>query len=246
LLVPRENGFDSYHVGGAVIIRKDSVWVLYYNASETALFGPGPFIGMVTSKELTGPWEGRDEPVLARGHRSEWDGGYIFPNSILKMEDGSYRLYYTAGKNFPNPVSYIGMATSIDGRNWRKYNDPATNEHPYKDSDPLVFTDHRKKRIDQYSWSAYVNKTPSGFEMYYSSVINDGKDEIVEIEYASSMDGIHWVKYSLKPVYGIKDDPLAVRKTLEFPTLVRRNTVSFMYFDYGTKTGSIGLPVAYD
>jgi predicted GH43/DUF377 family glycosyl hydrolase len=243
LLVPRENGFDSYLVCGAVIIREDSVWVLYYNASETALFSPGPFIGMATSKELTGPWERTDAPVLARGHRSEWDGRYIFPNSILKMEDGSYRLYYTAGVSYPGIEGFIGMAISRDGIRWAKYNDPATTEHPYADSDPVFIADNRRDKAGQNAWSAWVNKTLAGYEMYYSVIFWEDNVEIAEIEHAFSKDGIHFEKSQNKPVYRRKDDPLGVFNTLEFPTLVRLDSVWFMYFDYGIGFGSIGLAI---
>ena len=243
VLTAGEKGFDAFGVGSPVVYKEDSVWIMYYNTGETAIFGPMPYIGMAIANDLKGPWKKSDRPVLSAGIRREWDGGFIFPNSILKMEDGSYRLYYTAGQNFPNPVSYIGMATSIDGRKWVKYNDPATVEHPFADSDPVMIKDHRKNNVEQGAWSAWVCEYSGGYEMYYCSWTIVEDTEITEIEHAFSMDGIHFQQSQNKPVYRIKDDLLAIYNTLEFPTLVRLDSVWFMYFDYGIETGRIGLAV---
>jgi len=246
LLDPRENRFDSYHVSAAVVIREDSIWVLYYNAAETALFSPGPYIGMATSRELTGPWKRTDEPVLVRGHRSEWDGGYIFPNSILKMDDGSYRLYYTAGPGYPGIESQIGFATSRDGINWTKYNDPSTTDHPYADSDPVKIKEQWKNQVVQSAWSAYVSSSSAGYEIYYAKTFLDNNVEFGEIHHAFSQDGINFQKSQSKPAYGLKDDPLEGINTLEFPSLVCQDSLWFMYFDYGVEIGKIGLAVAIE
>lgn len=244
VLTAGEKGYDAFGVASPVVFKKDSVWIMYYNTGETATFGPMPNIGMATAKSLAGPWERSNMPVLTRGHRSEWDGEFIFPNSILKMDDGSYRLYYTAGQRYPGPESHIGMATSKDGIKWTKYNNPDTKERPYADSDPVMIKDYRKDKVEQYAWSSCVIRSTDGYEMYYSGRTQKDNAVIEEIAYAYSIDGIYFQQSQNRPVFRIKDDPLAVANTLEFPTLVRLDSVWFMYFDYGVETGIIGLATA--
>jgi predicted GH43/DUF377 family glycosyl hydrolase len=244
VLTAGEKGFEAFGVGSPVVFKKDSVWIMYYNTGETATFGPMPNIGMATAKSLTGPWERSNTLVLTRGHRSEWDGVFIFPNSILKMEDGSYRLYYTAGQRYPGPESHIGIATSKDGIKWTKYNDPATVERPFADSDPVLIREHRKNAVVQYAWSACVSRNTEGYEMYYSGRTLEGNANIEEIEHAASTDGIHFQQSQNKPVFRIKDEPTAIANTLEFPSLVRLDSIWFLYFDIGVETGKIGLAIS--
>jgi predicted GH43/DUF377 family glycosyl hydrolase len=249
ILAPREKGYDSFHVGAPVFIREDSTWFMYYNARETSGYGPGPFIGRATAKKLTGPWERMDQPVLARGHRSEWDGGYMIPSTILKKQDGTYMLWYTGGANFTDrPASYIGLATSADGINWIKYNNPATTDHPFADSDPVLTNTKHSKPYNDYPWTPYVLETSMGFEMYFSYQSDQEGIEKSEIGYATSPDGIHWKKYSENPVYGRNDDHVTAnnlnRGIMEFPSLVFIDSLCFMYFDYGQIINSIGVATA--
>jgi hypothetical protein len=249
LLNPSDKGFDSYHVNGPVFIREDSIWVMYYNAAETAIYGPGPFIGRATAKELTGPWERMNAPVLVRGHRSEWDGGYIIPSSILKKQDGTFMLWYTGGANFTDrPVSYIGLATSADGINWIKYNEPSTTDHPFSDSDPVLMNTKNSKPYNDYPWSPFVLKNRLGYKMYFTCQYDKEGIGRNEIGYATSPDGIHWEKYPGNPVYGPKDDPVTANnpesRIMEFPSLVFNDSLCFMYYDYGQVINSIGVAIA--
>ena len=248
ILNPRNKGFDSYSVGAPVFIRVDSAWLMYYNSAETAIYEPGPYVGRATATELKGPWERMDEPVLARGHRSEWDGGYVIPTSILKKEDGTFMLYYTAGANFTDiPVFYIGLATSADGINWIKYNDPATTDHPFADSDPVLMKTKHKKPYNDYAWTPFVLKNPQGYEMYYTCQYDKAGIGKNGIGYATSPDGIHWEKYPGNPVYGLKDDPVIANHpedVMEFPSLIFTDSLCFMYYDYGQVINSIGVATA--
>jgi hypothetical protein len=249
VLSPGEKGYDSYHVAAPVFINDDSAWVMYYNARETAGYGPGPFIGRAIAKELTGPWERMIMPVLTRGRKGEWDGGYVIPSSILKKEDGTFMLYYTAGAVFTDrPASYIGLATSPDGINWIKYNDPATTDHPFADSDPVLTNTKHSKPYNDYPWTPYVHETTKGFEMYFGYQADKNRIEKSEIGYATSPDGIHWKKYRGNPVYGRKDDPVTAnnpdRGIMEFPSLVFTDSLCYMYFDYGQVINSIGVATA--
>jgi hypothetical protein len=243
-------GFDSYLVGSPVLFRDDSVWVIFYNGAETALYGPAPYIGRATAKDLAGPWERMDKPVMTRGSMSEWDGEYIVPSAILKLEDGTFRIYYTGGGNFPGKDLYsgIGMASSTDGVKWVKYNDPATSDHPYADSDPVLKATNHGNFYDGFPWSACVIKTTDGFEMYYGATDMKVSTEKVELAYATSQDGIHWEKYPRNPVYRLTDDPLTAHSPdkglFEFPSLIFTDSLVFLYYDYDVPVGCAGVATA--
>jgi hypothetical protein len=51
--------------------------------------------------------------------------------------DGVYHMWYT-GYTGSNATRQIGYATSSDGINWEKYDDPATDEILYEESDPVL------------------------------------------------------------------------------------------------------------
>jgi predicted GH43/DUF377 family glycosyl hydrolase len=250
VFTPGSSGFDSYHVGSPVIFRDDSVWVMYYNGAETALYGPAPYIGRATAKDLTGPWRRTEKPVLTRGSMSEWDGEYIMPNTILRLEDGSFRIYYTGGGNYPGNdlFSGIGMATSTDGIKWVKYNDPATADHPYADSDPVLQATKKGDFYDGFPWSACVIKISEGFGMYYGALDMKVASEKVELAYATSPDGIHWEKHPGNPVYKLTDDPVTAHSpdkgVFEFPSLVFTDSLVFMYYDYDVTAGCAGVATA--
>jgi hypothetical protein len=58
-----------------------------------------------------------------------------------------------------------GLATSADGINWTKYDDPSTTEAPYAKSDPVL-------QPSPSGWDAEdvicsVMKTDTGWEMLY-------------------------------------------------------------------------------
>lgn len=237
LLTPDGKGYDAFGVGAQVVIRQDSLWVMYFNAIETATWGPGKHIGRATAASLTGPWIKDENPVLTAGRPGEWNDDYLFPGSIMKTEDGIYRMYYSGGADFAGSEDqYLGMATSTDGINWKKYNDVATTQKPFAESDPVLKTGDRDKWDNMQIWTCHVFKNQGGYEMYYSGFSNNQKPRIGSLGYAFSPDGIHWKKYSGNPVYTIDYDRQTenlVEVTFEGPSLLFTDSLCLMYYDYG-------------
>jgi hypothetical protein len=253
-------GFDAYNAAGAIVIRQDSVWAMYYNGSETVRWGPGPYVGRATARNLTGPWIKDEEPVLASGRKGEWDADILWPHVVLTLDDGSYRMYYTGAADFFSHDNYFtGMADSQDGIIWEKYNDPATNQHPFAESDPVLRDAPDGSWDDANTFMAFVYRDSSCYKMYYGGSTFINHIEHTPLGFAISKDGIHWERYSKNPVYGIYDDPyagspgfkqlIAEKKffeptQLEGPFLLLLDTVCFMYYDYGPMMGRIGMATA--
>jgi sucrose-6-phosphate hydrolase SacC (GH32 family) len=239
VIAPDNNGFDAFTAGPGKILMDDSVCVMYYNGQELAGFSPGKSVGRATALIPTGPWKRSETPVLSSGSKGEWDAGFIIPSSVLKLDDGIYRMYYlggteiTAWKDF-----YIGLAISEDGINWKKYNDPSTTQHPFAESDPVLMNGDKDAWDDAYIWIADVTNSPEGFGMYYTGAGSKANDEELAIGYAESKDGIHWEKYSRNPLYRAKDDPVLKReggiKKVENPSVLFLDTITLLYYDYGS------------
>ena len=237
VLAPDGKGYDAFGVGAQVVIWQDSLWVMYFNAIETATWGPCKYIGRATATALTGPWTKDDKPVLTGGKMGEWDDEYVFPGSIIQSDDGVYRMYYTGGADFAGSQhQYMGMAMSIDGINWKKYNDPATTQRPFADSDPVLKTGKPGDWDDLQIWTNHVFRSSAGYEMYYGGFTTTQKVHVGALGYAFSQDGISWEKYSGNPVYTIDYDREAdnlVEVTFEGPSLIFLDTLCLMYYDYG-------------
>jgi len=91
-------------------------------------------------------------------------------------------------------IARIGYATSPDGINWMKYDDPATTSPMYIESDPVLPTGS--------SWEStfvsypYVMKEKNVYKMWYTGC----NPSTCGIGYAESSDGINWTKSALNPI----------------------------------------------
>jgi hypothetical protein len=238
VLSPDDKGFDSFTVGPGIVLKSDSTWLMYYNAQDLATFAPGHCAGRATAASMTGPWIKSETPVISSGGTGEWDAGFIIPSTVLKLENGSYMMFYSGGEDLALwDDFYTGMATSSDGINWKKYNDPNTTQHPYAESDPVLMTGRNGEWDGAFIWMANVTKFPGGFRMYYSATDVNIRKELKAIGYATSKDGIHWEKYPGNPVYQSKQDPFAkshgIIGYMENPSILDLDTLCLLYYECG-------------
>jgi hypothetical protein len=195
VLTPGAPGFfDAGAVGTPTVMLENSVYKMWYAASTTN--PPNQIrIGYATSLDgINWTRENNGNPVLALGSPGEWDDYWVTHPTVVK--DGSiYKMWY-CGSQFPIGTERIGYATSPDGINWTKYNDPSTPNPPYAESDPVVTVGSSG------GWDSFLLMQPnvisnnSIFEMWYTG--NNGS--IQSIGHATSLDGIIWDKDTLNPV----------------------------------------------
>jgi hypothetical protein len=135
------------------------------------------------------------------------------------------------------------MANSTDGKNWRKYNDPATKEHPFAESDPVLITGNKGEWDSQQVWTSCVLKNSNGYEMYYGGGATINNFRNMAAGYATSYDGIDWEKFPGNPVFRIDYDFGAANNVVEVsfegPSLIFLDTVCFMYYDYVSHTTEV-------
>ena len=233
------SGFDAYSADGGVIFFDNSVWYIYYSGKSVTISQPGNVIGRATSSiSPHGLWTRSNDTLITIGGTGEWDSEFISPSSIVR-NGTNLSMYYIAGSNWPGPAQ-IGLATSIDnGNTWQKYDDPTTTSHPYAESDPVLKPD---KPYDNYSlWGCTVLRTSTGWQMFYAG----DKVTVVAICYATSADGINWVKDDLNnPIFSPSQDPLTPYNMFEQPSVIIYDNKYLMYYDYGVGPNSAGIGMA--
>jgi predicted GH43/DUF377 family glycosyl hydrolase len=240
ILQPDGEGFDAKGISSVAPLVVDDTWMLFYNASaEGERYGwnlpEGSSVGLATAPGPTGPWTA-GQLVLKAGGDGEWDSGYILPTSVFFTEDG-YRMYYVAESE---PLDYdmmCGLATSEDGIDWTKYDDPSTTEAPFAESDPVM--QPSRSGWDSLGVGCSVMRTDKGWEMIF-----DGwSPSTTGHGYASSSDGINWSKYPKK---------IGLGNNVDSPTsAIKINSTYYIFsYDYGTSsiitaTGTIDQVVSF-
>jgi predicted GH43/DUF377 family glycosyl hydrolase len=193
-----ELSWEASNLLNCAVIKDNDTLKMWYGANGI----PSTKIGYATSENGKN-WSKHPDPVLQIGTYPDWDHALIVPHTVIK-EDSIYKMWYYAGKSgFPLEPSMpqTGLATSKDGINWIKYDDPSTTEAPFSNSDPVL------KVGDSDEWDSHriidpmVLQTETGYEIWYLGVkapINTA--QIQKIGYATSADGIKWRKFPNNPI----------------------------------------------
>lgn len=133
-------------------------------------------------------------PVLVPGNEAEWFNTFISSPSVI-LENEIYKMWFTAPDLILNDQptdgkGNIGYATSTDGINWTI------------NPDPVLIAG------DQNNWDSAsiaepsVVKIGSTYHMFYSA-LDQWAIENFQVGYATSMNGIQWVKSTQNPVLQI-------------------------------------------
>lgn len=136
-------------------------------------------------------WTKHSGPVLQVGSFAQWDNGFLEGPSVIK-DGNTYKMWYcgydaSVNGNTTDGHANIGYATSSDGINWIK--------HP---SNPILITGIN-------SWDSiyvqdpHVIKQGSIYHMWFGGGSNASLYD-QQVGYASSADGINWIKSPLNPV----------------------------------------------
>lgn len=110
-----------------------------------------------------------------------WEGDYIAANGSVLHNDSAGFLYWYQGGRMPR----IGMASSPDGREWRKHGAPVLDVGPRGSWDERGVAD------------PYVIRVGSTYVMYY---LGQDRARRQQLGVARSGDGVTWEKYRGNPV----------------------------------------------
>jgi len=205
---PRKDEWDYPEVLKPIVIADGDTLRMWYGGG-TIYLGDAKNnevmrIGYATSVDGIN-WNRNPEPVIEPPpppHSSTanpdvrplWDQDGVLPGGVIK-EDGVFKMWFSGGVGryaYPSSSSYwsIGYATSSDCIHWNLLPDPVLLHGKITD-------------FDEMADDAYVIRTNAGYDMWYGGhskeAVKANKPQ-AKIGYASSTDGIHWIKYDKNPV----------------------------------------------
>jgi hypothetical protein len=182
-------------LASSALVESDGTWVLYFYTWNKGRLASGA-IGRATADNPLGPWTVHPEPVLIPGSSGGWDSLRVTAPSVLPTDDG-YVMYY-GGAN--EDTMGVGMATSADGVTWTKYDDPATTEAPFAESDPVLVSNREGYDFHQ----PRVESTENGYVMIFRhqpQFSNSAQRGQMGLGAATSSDGIQWNVVSDEPFW---------------------------------------------
>jgi predicted GH43/DUF377 family glycosyl hydrolase len=217
--------FDEGTVAGASVIYDEGIYKMWYIGTHSG-FTNNWRIGYATSPDgINWTRQNDGNPVLNLGAAGEWDDTYVGHVSVIR--DGSQLKMWYRGSRLPGGADgSIGLATSTDGINWTKYDDPLTTDPPYAGSDPvLVPTPGRWDSQVVYHPNVILND--STYEMWYVAMGNMiGQN----VGYATSSDGINWDKDTSNPVMEIGSAGSFDDFRLLTPCIILENDIYKMWY----------------
>ena len=216
-------------VASDVIVESDGSWVLYFHTWQTFSLANGEgVIGRATAPAPEGPWTIHPEPILSMASAgNEWDGGQVSIADVVLI-NGTYHMYYTGASS--TGLMQVGLATSPDGLNWTKYDDPTTTEAPYSESDPVVANGQSGQWDANAAFTARVVPTSEGWLMLYKNIGTSSHGPMMGV--ALSNDGINWVKAADMPLF----DSAIVENGRSFglTALVKQNDTLHLFTEHFT------------
>ncbi|MDH5506965.1 MAG: hypothetical protein OEZ02_07065 [Anaerolineae bacterium] len=191
----------------SVLVEEDNTWVMYFEAwvSPDGNSSENTGIGRATAQGPSGPWTTDDAQVLLKGNGGAWDDRGITSPTVIKTDDG-YIMYYS-GWNSRYLGGLIGMASSVDGITWTKYDDQATIRGGRFESDPVFIPDKTSLWDSGALENPKVWQTEGGWVMAYvgSPEFFSGGAISTRIGYATSSDGISWTRSEDNPIYEVDE-----------------------------------------
>ena len=125
-------------------------------------------------------------PVLSPGSLGSWDDYEVYAPFVLKHGD-TLKMWYTGSK--AGDVDHIGYATSTDGIDWQK-----------ETSNPVLQVGASGTWDSKEVSNSRIILVDTTYHMWYT-----GTDDLssYRVGYATSSDGINWIKYTENPVIAL-------------------------------------------
>lgn len=176
--------------------------------------------------------------LVLTGTPGAWDEPVVETASVIRTPSGEYRMYYTGNRPPEGSNHYaIGLATSVDGINWKKYGNGPIFE-PENEWELPTCTNRNDKRSCSNGGvlepSVLYDSAEKLYKMWYASV--GTKDGILtfRIGYATSPDGITW-KRMPEPVLDRGEDGMWSDALVSHPQVIQDSKTGYHLFYFGVK-----------
>lgn len=119
----------------------DGTWAIWFFTVESSLNFNRGVIGRITAPGPMGPWTPDAEPSLDRGPEGSWYSLGVNNPTVARIGDEWWMWFDGSRGDLDSEGDRgIGLATSTDGEAWVLYDDPATTDEPFSQSDPVLMT----------------------------------------------------------------------------------------------------------
>ena len=178
VLMRATDSWDRYGVYEPIVVKDDDYYHMWFTAYER---GDVSYIMYAKSIDGINWFRPTFTPVLIPGITGNWDSESVAVGPVIKV-DGMFLMYYHGRSSRVGPW-HIGLATSVNGMVWEKYNNP-------------VLIGESGSRNQKLSVS-HVEIINNKYYMYYNS---KSDYESYSIYLAVSDNGTTWNKYSSYPI----------------------------------------------
>jgi hypothetical protein len=216
-------------LASSALVQDDGTWVLYFYTWESAKPPVTGGIGRATAAAPTGPWRPDPALVLTHGPAGAWDENQVLAPHVLRTDQG-YLMYYSGIDR--SGAQMIGMARSNDGVSWTKYDDPATTDARFAQSDPVLQPGPADAWDGRFVHQPRVAQTADGWVMIYRGVPKLGTNKMA-LGAATSTDGVHWVRSPQNPLLTPKAVPKA--EAFWFTSMVYHEGTYFLFWEVDMK-----------
>ncbi|MEO8273627.1 MAG: hypothetical protein ABI620_06150 [Chloroflexota bacterium] len=182
----------------------DGTWLLYgwaAHATDSRTFTSW----RASAPKPEGPWTLDAETVLSVGSATSWDSQAASVGVVHRTADG-YALWYEGQQPGSSIRGDVGYATSADGLAWQKWNDPATTDAPFVDSDPAIRRGLCGPGSSQAIFQPEIRSAAGGGLLAVFGAFGPGR-ETMDLFGATSSDGINWKCGSAIPILRPTDIP---------------------------------------
>jgi predicted GH43/DUF377 family glycosyl hydrolase len=222
-------GFDSVGAAAPSVILDSDVFKMWYIGSDGIL----SMVGYATSEDgITWAKQNNERKVFGVGVAGKFDDASIGYCSVIK--DVTYKMWYAGCQAAGNYK--IGYATSIDGIVWSRQNL----------GDPVLDLGTSGKFDDKSLGSLCVIKDGAIYKMWFTGLKNS--DSKLRIGYATSSDGITWVKqYSENAVLDLGVGGKFDANSVSDPSVVKVGSVyKMLYCGYNGSIDRFGYATSAD
>jgi predicted GH43/DUF377 family glycosyl hydrolase len=180
-----QGAWDDSQADHACVLLVEGIYRMWYSADD----GSTSRIGYATSSDGLHWDKYADNPVLDLGNPGSWEDSEVFHPSVV-YDGHTYHMWYNG---FASSMQRTGYATSSDGIIWEKYSGNPVLEMGQSGSwDDFMLVLMATLYMD------------NQYHMWYTA--GDGTDEdtrYFRVGYATSPDGIAWMKHPDNPVLDI-------------------------------------------
>ena len=172
-----EGAWDDGDVLNPSVVRVNGTFYNLYSGYDGATW----HTGLATSRDGVSWEKFEGNPVLSPVAEG-WEGEYIAANGSAYHDGSRFLYWYHAG---PRGAARIGLASSMDGREWEKHPQPVLETGAPGTWDESAIAD------------PYVIRCGDTYYMYF---LGQNRFAVQRLGVARSEDGVHWQKSHTNPI----------------------------------------------